>query len=217
MLHYDNIERGIFLRRLNRFVAEVEINGVTERTHVRNTGRCSSVLSPGCEVSLQRSADPNRATPYTLIAANTKKYGWVNLDSLAPNKLAAQWLTQNGFENIRPEFPFGESRLDFYAEKNCGKYLVEVKGCTLEKGGAGRFPDAPTSRGAKHLRELSAAVQKGYRPVIAFVIMLSGVHEVLPNAEIDPEFAAEFDRAKSAGVSTEFICCRCTADEVSLL
>lgn len=216
MIRYDNTEKGIFLRRLNRFVAEVEINGAVTRVHVRNTGRCTAVISSGAEVSLQKSSDPNRATPYTLIAVNTPQYGWVNLDSLAPNKMTGEWLKGQEFVNIRPEYRFGDSRIDFYAEKNGEKYLVEVKGCTLESGGVGLFPDAPTSRGAKHLRELASAAAKGYRPVIAFVIMLNGIREVRPNAAIDPEFAEEYSRAAQAGVSTQFITCRCTAEEVYL-
>lgn len=216
MIRYDNTEKGIFLRRLNRFVAEVVINGAVTRAHVRNTGRCTAVISSGAEVSLQKSSDPNRATPYTLIAVNTPQYGWVNLDSLAPNKMAGEWLKGQGFVNIRPEYRFGDSRIDFYAEKNGEKYLVEVKGCTLESGGVGLFPDAPTSRGAKHLRELASAAAKDYRPVIAFVIMLNGIREVRPNSAIDPEFAEEYSRAMQAGVSTQFITCRCTAEEVYL-
>lgn len=216
MLHYENIERGIFLRRLNRFVAEVEVNNEVCRVHVRNTGRCTAVTSPGAEVSLQRSTAPKRATPYTLIALNSPKYGWVNLDSLAPNKLAGEWLKSQGFRNIRAEYRFGDSRIDFCAERDGERYLVEVKGCTLESGGVGLFPDAPTARGAKHLRELTSAVKQGYRPVIAFVIMLDGIREVKPNAEIDPDFAEEYEKARKAGVSTEFITCRCTAEDVLL-
>ena len=216
MIHYDNIERGVFLRRLNRFVAEVEVNGGVSRVHVRNTGRCTAVISPGAEVSLQRSSDPKRATPYTLISVNTERYGWVNLDSLAPNKMAGEWLKENGFVSIRPEYRFGESRIDFYAEKDGEKYLIEVKGCTLENGGVGLFPDAPTARGAKHLRELVSAAKQGYRPVIAFVIMLNGIREVRANAAIDPEFTEEYSKAEKAGVQTQFITCRCSSEDIFL-
>lgn len=215
-MHYDDIVRGTFLRRLNRFVAEVEVQGAVNRVHVRNTGRCTAVISPGAEVSLQRSSDPKRATSFTLIAVNSPEYGWVNLDSLAPNKMAGEWLKGEGFVNIRPEYRFGESRIDFYAERDGEKFLIEVKGCTLERGGIGLFPDAPTSRGAKHLRELALAAEKGYRPVIAFVIMLNGIREVRPNAEIDPLFAAEYAAAQKSGVSTEFITCRCTPEDIFL-
>lgn len=215
-LHYENISRGIFLRRLNRFIAEAEVDGSVCKVHVRNTGRCTAVISPGAEVSLQRNSDPSRKTSWTLIAVKTPEYGWVNLDSLAPNKIAGEWLERQGFQQIRPEFRFGDSRIDFYAERDGERYLIEVKGCTLEQNGVGLFPDAPTSRGAKHLRELTGAAVKGYRPAIAFVIMLNGIKEVQPNSEIDPEFAAEFANAMAAGVEAYFIPCRCTEDEVFL-
>lgn len=215
-MKYPDIVRGEFLRRPNRFIAEVMVNGETARAHVRNTGRCTHVLNPGCEVSLQKSSDPGRTTKFTLIAVNTAQYGWVNLDSLAPNKLAGEWLAENGFTEIKPEFPFGDSRIDFYAEKNGERWLIEVKGCTLAENGTGLFPDAPTKRGAKHLRELAKAAETGYRTAIAFVIMLRGVEEVRANAAVDREFSEEFSRATANGVSVFCIPCECTADTVQL-
>lgn len=214
-MKYEDIVPGIFLRRLNRFVAEVRVDGEVQKAHVRNTGRCTHVLHPGAAVSLQESHDPGRSTKFTLIAVDTAEYGWVNLDSLAPNKLAGEWLESHGFTAIKPEYRFGQSRIDFYAERGGERWLVEVKGCTLAENGVGRFPDAPTVRGAKHLRELSGAMEQGFRTMMAFVIMLRGVETVEPSG-IDPEFAIEYSRAVSAGVAAEFIACRCTADSVEL-
>lgn len=215
-MKYEDIVPGIFLRRLNRFVAEVSVDGEVQRAHVRNTGRCTCVLYTGLEVSLQRSRDPGRSTPYTLIAVDSSDYGWVNLDSLAPNKLAGEWLAAQGFTSIKPEFRFGQSRIDFYAERGGERWLVEVKGCTQAQDGVGKFPDAPTVRGAKHLRELSGAISGGFRPMIAFVIMLRDVEVVEPNSAIDPQFAEEYSRATAAGVATAFVPCDCTADSVVL-
>lgn len=215
-MRYDDTEPAIFLRRLNRFVAECSINGVVCRVHVRNTSRCTSVISAGAEVCLQHSSDPARKTAWTLISVNTAEYGWVNLDSLAPNKMAQEWLRREGFTNIRPEFSFGSSRIDFYAERGGQRWLVEAKGCTLARNGTGFFPDAPTSRGARHLRELASASGQGWKTAIAFVIMLSGIEKVLPNADIDPVFAEEFERAKAAGVSVFYIPCGCTSNEIYL-
>lgn len=115
---YDNIVHGIFLRRLNRFVCEVQVNGEVFPAHVRNTGRCTGVIAAGAEVSLQRSTDSSRKTPFTLIAVSTPQYGWVNIDSLAPNVMAGEWLSKQGFELIHPEHEFGESRIDFYMERS---------------------------------------------------------------------------------------------------
>lgn len=215
-LHYDDTERGIFLRRVNRFVAEVRTDSGVSTVHVRNTGRCTGTISPGAEVSLQRNTDPARKTAYTLIAVNTPEYGWVNLDSLAPNKMAAEWLKTQGFMDVRPEQRFGSSRIDFMASRGGEEWLIEVKGCTLAENGTGLFPDAPTDRGAKHLRELSAAVSQGFRPAIAFVIMIRGVERVVPNSVIDPQFAEEFKKALTAGVQVFFIPCRCTDSDVFL-
>lgn len=213
-MNYADIERGVFLRRLNRFVAEADVNGAVCAVHVRNTGRCTGVISPGTAVSLQRSPDPARKTPYTLIAADTQEYGWVNLDSLAPNVIAGEWLKGQGFDLIRPEFGYGGSRIDFYMERSGERYLMEVKGCTLAENGVGRFPDAPTARGARHLRELAHATADGCHAMITFVIMLNGVTRVEPNAAIDPDFAEAYSEAISAGVEPVFIPCRCTADSV---
>ncbi len=215
-INYDNIERGVFLQRVNRFVAEAEVNGRRCLVHVRNTGRCTAAISPGAEISLQKSRDAARKTAYTLIAVNSPEYGWVNLDSLAPNKIAGEWLVNQGFENIQSEYSFGASRIDFCAELNGVRWLIEVKGCTLAENGAGLFPDAPTKRGTKHLRELAGAIRSGYRSMIAFVIMLDGVKSVLPNKDVDPAFAEEFARAQTAGVTAEFIPCVCTPDSVFL-
>ncbi len=214
---YDNIVHGIFLRRLNRFVCEVQVNGEVFPAHVRNTGRCTGVIAAGAEVSLQRSTDPSRKTPFTLIAVSTPQYGWVNIDSLAPNVMAGEWLSKQGFEVIHPEHAFGESRIDFYMERSEERYLMEVKGCTLAENGVGLFPDAPTQRGSKHLRELSKAAGQGYHAIIAFVIMLNGVQTVEPNAAIDQAFAEEYSKAAASGVETKFIKCRCSADIVELI
>ena len=214
---YDKIVRGVFLRRLNRFVCEVLVDGMPYPAHVRNTGRCTGVIAGGAEVSLQRSSDPARKTPFTLTAVRTEEYGWVNLDSLAPNVMAGEWLRDQGFDLIKPEYHFGDSRIDFYMERSGERYLMEVKGCTLAENGVGLFPDAPTIRGAKHLRELAKAAGEGYHAMIAFVIMLRGVTRVEPNRGIDPQFAEEYARAVEAGVETVFIPCDCSDDSVLLL
>lgn len=214
---YDNIVSGVFLKRLNRFVCEVMVDGSVYTAHVRNTGRCTGIIAHGAEISLQKSSDTARKTPFTLIAVNTPAYGWVNLDSLAPNVMAGEWLKNQHFDLICAEHRFGESRIDFYMERSGERFLMEVKGCTLAENGVGLFPDAPTRRGAKHLRELASAAGQGYHAMIAFVIMLNNVDIVQPNASIDPDFKKEYDRAVSYGVETKFIRCRCSAECVELI
>ena len=213
---YDNIVHGIFLRRLNRFVCEVQVNGEVFPAHVRNTGRCTGVIAAGAEVSLQRSTDSSRKTPFTLIAVSTPQYGWVNIDSLAPNVMAGEWLSKQGFELIHPEHEFGESRIDFYMEKCEQKHLLEVKGCTLEVDGIGYFPDAPTERGVKYLHELAQAQREGYQCAVAFVIQMEGITEVQPNITTQPEFETALTQAKAAGVKVLFLFCRVGWDSLEI-
>lgn len=213
-MKYNNIKRGIFLNRPNRFIALVEIDGRTETVHVKNTGRCKELLLPGCEVILETSNNPNRKTKYDLITVKKEKLGWVNIDSQAPNQIVMEWLQTKDYTWIKPEFTYGKSRVDFYMEKGNEKYLMEVKGCTLEIDGIGYFPDAPTERGVKHLRELADAVKDGYHCFITFVIPMGGVTEVRANINTHPEFGIALEDAIKAGVEVIFLPCVVTEDEV---
>ena len=212
-IKYENTVSGTFMRRINRFVAEVMINDTVERVHVKNTGRLKELLIPGAKVTLQKAAEPGRKTAYDLISVYKAELEWVNIDSLAPNKLMKQWLMDQDFDIVRPEFTFGDSRFDFYMERDGEKYLTEVKGCTLAtdlKHGTGLFPDAPTKRGVKHLDELAASAKKGYHCQIAFVIQMNGIRQVFPNDDTQPEFGQALRRAVEAGV--EVVCYRCRVE-----
>ncbi len=116
-MKYTNVISGKFVDRPNRFTAHVEIDGVTETVHVKNTGRLSSLLIPGNTVSLEKSANPNRKTKYDLIAVEDPKLGWVNVDSQVPNKVVLEWLKTKDYDFIKPEYVYGDSRIDFYMEK----------------------------------------------------------------------------------------------------
>ena len=217
-----------------------------EVVHVKNTGRCKELLISGCRVYLEKSENPNRKTLYDLVAVE-KRYDEVfdwgifplafrnrmndgkektllfNIDSQAPNKVVLEWLKKQDYSVIKPEFTFGKSRFDFYLEKidsvtgKTEKILMEVKGCTLEIGGVGYFPDAPTERGVKHLHELTEASKHGYRCILAFVIQVPGVKTVLPNTETHPEFEAALQTAKDAGVEVLFLMCRIKEDEIVII
>lgn len=216
-MKYANVISGKFIDRPNRFTAHVEIDGVTETVHVKNTGRLKRLLIQGNTVSLEKSANPNRKTKYDLIAVEDPKLGWVNVDSQVPNKAVLEWLKTKDYDYIKPEYVYGDSRIDFYMEKDGTKYLMEVKGCTQEIGGIGYFPDAPTDRGVRHLRELMKAVSEGYKCYVAFVISMTGITEVRPNAEIHREFAETFYEAKTAGVEVLNLTCRVTRDELEVV
>lgn len=197
-----------FIDRPNRFIAHVDLNGIVETVHVKNTGRCKELLIKGVTVILEESDNESRKTKYDLIAVYKENFGLINIDSQAPNKVAKEWLESKDYTYIKPEYTYGNSRIDFYMEKDDRKYLMEVKGCTLERDGIGYFPDAPTERGVKHIYELIKAKEDGYEVSLAFVIQMEGVKEVLPNIETHPEFGVAIDDAKKAGVNIVFIKCR---------
>ena len=216
-MKYREIVDGIFLDRPNRFIAHVDVNGVVETVHVKNTGRCKELLVPGAAVRLEVSDNPKRKTKYDLVMVCKQGLGWVNMDSQAPNKVVGEWLTAQGYDLVKPEYTYGMSRIDFYMEKSGEKYLLEVKGCTLEVDGIGYFPDAPTERGIKHLHELEQAQQAGYRCAVAFVIQMEGVTEVRPNIGTQPEFGTALAEAKAAGVRVLFLLCRIGRDSLEIV
>ena len=216
-MKYRNIIKGRFIDRPNRFIAKADINGRAETVHVKNTGRCKELLIPGAEVILEVSDNPARKTKYDLIAVYKESFGLVNIDSQAPNKAVAEWLESKDYDYIKPEYTYGNSRFDFYMEKGSDKYLMEVKGCTLEIDGIGYFPDAPTERGVKHLRELTAAVKSGYKAVLAFVIQMPGISEVMANTVTHPEFGVALEEAKAAGVDVWFLKCNITQDRLDII
>ena len=207
------------MRRINRFVAEVLIDGNSEQVHVKNTGRLQELLLPNAKVTLQRADNPDRSTAYDLISVYKPRLKWVNIDSLAPNELMKQQLMSMNYDVVRPEYTFGDSRFDFYMEREGEKYLTEVKGCTLAadlKRGIGLFPDAPTERGVKHLDELASAAKEGYHCQIAFVIQMNGVHMVFPNDDTQPDFGQALVRAAKAGVQVVYYSCHVEADSIKI-
>ena len=212
-MKYNKITKASFIDRPNRFIAHVEIEGRENTVHVKNTGRCRELLIPGAEVWLSGSDNPVRKTAYDLIAVRKSSGLLVNIDSQAPNAVAREWLETQGFDVIRPEFQYGQSRLDFMMERGRERFLMEVKGCTLERDGIGYFPDAPTQRGTKHLHELAEAA--GFRPVLLFVIQMDGITEVRGNRETDPAFCDALEAAEKAGVKVIFLPCHVEPDSLS--
>lgn len=213
-MKYREIKEGRFIDRPNRFIAHVEIGGREETVHVKNTGRCRELLKAGAAVRLEVSANPRRKTKCDLVSVFKENVGWVNIDSQAPNKVVREWLEKQDYDLIKPEYTYGNSRIDFYMEKGSRRYLMEVKGCTLEKDGIGYFPDAPTERGVKHLRELIRASGEGYECMAAFVIQMEGVTEIRPNVETHPQFGQVLEEAEEAGV--RILCLQCSVGEDTL-
>lgn len=215
-MRYHRVVSARFIDRPNRFIAHVELNGQVETVHVKNTGRCRELLLLGSEVWLAAGENPGRKTRYDLVAVRKQGGLLVNIDSQAPNCVVKEWLQRQDFDEIRPETVYGASRVDFLMRRGEERFLLEVKGCTLERQGIGYFPDAPTSRGTKHFRELIRAAQEGYRAAAAFVIQMEGITEVLPNRETDPVFANMLEEAEAAGVQVLFLPCRVWPDGLEI-
>ena len=221
-MQYPNITKGEFIDRPNRFIAHVTVDGHDETVHVKNTGRCKELLIPGCTVYLTASDNPSRKTKYDLVAVIKDTGLLINIDSQAPNKVVAEYLQNQSYDVIIQEYTYGDSRIDFYMEKNRSqgkveKYLMEVKGCTLERSGIGYFPDAPTERGVKHIHELIKAKKEGYHAILAFVIQMDGIKEVRANIETHPEFGDAMEEAEKAGVEMWFFQCHVEPDSLRII
>ena len=217
-MQYSNMVPGIFLARPNRFIAHVQIHGQTEIVHVKNTGRCRELLPVGAEVWCQRSDNPSRKTKYDLITVR-KGSRLINMDSQAPNIAAKEWLLSGGFgpvEDLRAETTHGDSRFDFSFTLDGKPCFLEVKGVTLENDGVCAFPDAPTERGAKHLRGLQACVEEGCGGYVLFVIQMSDVKYLHPNDATDPNFGRALREAAAAGVQVLAVDCIVTEDSMTI-
>lgn len=218
-MKYENIYKGQFLSRPNRFIAYVDIDGKREKVHVKNTGRCRELLTDHAEVYLEKSDNPKRNTIFDLVAVR-KGHRIINMDSQAPNRAVEEWLKQGGLfsdvQTVRPETTYGSSRFDFYVETAEEKIFIEVKGVTLEKEDVVLFPDAPSERALKHVKELSDAVKQGYKTYILLVVQMEGVKYFIPNRETQPEFAEALLEARKAGVQILAYDCRVTEDTMNI-
>ena len=217
-MKYDSIVEGVFVSRPNRFIANVEINGELHTVHVKNTGRCRELLLPGAKVYLEASDNPARKTKYDLVTV-IKNGNLINMDSMAPNRIFHEWARSSGFfgKNIKitPEYKYKNSRFDFYIRAEDRKILVEVKGVTLEQEGVLMFPDAPTERGVKHLRELIDARENGFESFVFFIAQMKDCKYLVPNRTTHPEFAETLSEAFNKGVKVNCLNCNVSVGEVT--
>ena len=213
---YKKIVPGIFRQRPNRFIAHVETTEGLQICHVKNTGRCKELLIDGARVYLEECENPKRKTRFDLVAVE-KGSLLINIDSQAPNKVAEEFLPTlfPDLTLIRPETVFGDSRFDFYCEINKEPWFVEIKGVTLEQNHIALFPDAPTSRGTKHLRELIRCQNCGYKACVLFIIQMDGVKFFTPNVATDPKFSQALQDAVDSGVSVVAADCIVTPNSLS--
>ena len=216
---YQHIAPGRFLARPNRFIAHVEVDGREQVVHVKNTGRCRELLTPGAVVYLEGNCDPNRKTAWDLVAVE-KGDRLINMDSQAPNKVFGEWARSGSFlpdtTLVRPEVRWGDSRFDFYIEAGGRRHFVEVKGVTLEAEGVARFPDAPTLRGVKHLEELIRAHEQGYECWVCFVIQMTDIKWLEPNDRTHRAFGDALRRAAGVGVHVMAMDCAVGKDSLHI-
>lgn len=218
-MKYLNMERAIFKERPNRFIAYVETAQGKEICHVKNTGRCRELLTPDAVIYVQRNDNPSRKTKLDLIGVEKNQY-LINMDSQAPNAAVKEWLKEGHIfskeAKIYSEKTYGESRFDFYIEDGDRKAFMEVKGVTLEDDGVCRFPDAPTERGVKHIRELMRCMEDGYEAYILFVIQMSPVKYLEPNDITHKAFGDALRAASRAGVHVMARDCHIEIDSIEI-
>jgi sugar fermentation stimulation protein A len=217
-MRYEHMVPGNFLRRPNRFIAYVELDGEETVCHVKNTGRCRELLIPGTKVWCQHWDKPERKTKYDLITVE-KGDRLINMDSQAPNAAAKEWLLAGGLGEIsqlKPEQVWGDSRFDFSFQKDGRLCFLEVKGVTLEHDGICAFPDAPTVRGARHLQELTRLAEEGYGAYVLYVIQMDRVKYLHPNDATDPAFGNALRQAAAAGVQVMAVDCHVTPDSMRI-
>jgi len=218
-MRYKNVKKGIFVSRPNRFIANVIIDGKMETAHVKNTGRCKELLIEGVNVYFQHNENVNRKTKWSLIGVE-KAGRLVNIDSQAPNRVVHEWLLEGNFlkniKEIKPEFKYKDSRIDFFVETETEKALIEVKGVTLEEDGVAMFPDAPTERGVRHILELCRSLDEGYKAYIIFVIQMKGVKYFTPNVKTHKAFADALIYAQEKGVKIIAVDCEVAEDRMSI-
>lgn len=207
------------LSRPNRFLGIVELDSSTsqssnltsspgviqEKVHIHDPGRLEDLLYPGNKLLLRKATNPKRKTGWDVIAAKADDE-WILINSAFHRKIA-EWAIANKvcscFENVLeviPEQKFGDSRLDFLLKKSDTELWVEVKGCTLIYGSTATFPDAPTTRGKRHVGELKKALEYGSEALIMIIVLRKDASCFKANESIDPDFEEAFKDAVNAGV-----------------
>ena len=224
-MKYQNMVKATFIERPNRFIAYCDVAGEAIKVHVKNTGRCKELLEPGSTVYWEKAINPNRKTPYSLIAVE-KGDLLINMDSQVPNAVVEEALKsgmitlpnlEGPITKIKREQTYGQSRFDFYGEAGIEKFFIEVKGCTLEEHGVVRFPDAPTERGVKHLEELIGAKEAGYKAYVIFVVQMEKALYFTPHKERHPAFAETLKKAAQSGVGVLAYTCKVTPESLEIV
>ena len=217
----DDLVEGIFLERVNRFLARVEVDGREVGVHVANTGRMKELFVPGWRVLVRPVSGEHRKTKFDLVLVDMGTV-LASCDSRAPNVLVAEAVANGhlkqfaGYPDMRREVTFGDSRLDLMLEGPEGRCYIEVKSVTLVENGVGLFPDAPTIRGAKHLRTLETVLVAGHRAAVVFVIQRPDATAFATSDPSDPDLADALRSAVAAGVEAYAYNCEVTERMIRL-
>jgi len=219
-MRYSNIQKAEFICRPNRFIAHVLMDDEEVICHVKNTGRLKELLLPGATVFLEESDNMTRKTRFDLVGV-LRGDEVVNIDSQAPNQAVGEWLKSGGlFEDVsyvKAEARYGDSRFDYYIESSSGrKAFLEVKGVTLLQDRVARFPDAPTTRGVKHIGELVKCLEDGYEAYILFLLEMKGSKWMEPNDATHPAFGKALREAAEKGVKVLAYDCLVTPESLEV-
>ena len=214
MIFETPLKKAILVKRYKRFLADVVLEDGTETTiYCANTGAMTGCAEAGDTIFYSTSDNLKRKYQYTWEFTITKNEHWICVNTAKANKLVAQAIEHKeipallGYQNCKAEVKYGEenSRIDFLlTDQHKADCYIEVKSCTLlderEQAGNGYFPDAVTTRGQKHLRELIEMKQQGHRSVLLFAVLHSGIKSVQPAYFIDKKYTELFKQATAAGV-----------------
>jgi len=220
---FPDLLPAVFIKRHNRFTAGVRLGtGGVSTAFIPTTGRLTGALTPGCRVWLAPVANPKRKTPYTVVLTELEGGGYCSVDALMANRLFDEALQLGNlgafpYDGIEKEVPFGRSRLDFRLSEGEEMCWVEVKSVTYAQDGVGLFPDAPTSRGRKHLGELAKLAARGDRASAVFVIQREDATRFAPFEAIDPDFAAALRRVHREGVEVHAFRCEVSLEKIEIV
>lgn len=216
------LTEAILRLRYKRFLSDISIGEEKFVAHVPNTGAMTSCWEANWRCAVSKSSNPKRKLPYTLELTHNGT-SWIGVNTANANKLAGEWLRGeellplSGYKTITPEKKIGDSRIDFFLESpGLAPCYVEVKSVTLKKDSEAQFPDAVSTRGQKHLRELMKLKDSGARACLLFVVQREDVEVVAPARDIDPIYADLLLEAFDKGVEIFAYQCRISLDEIKL-
>jgi len=216
---WSTLVPGVFCKRDNRFRATVEVDGIETWAHVPNSGRLGELFLPERPVWLVPAARPGRITDYDLVLVAHERT-LVSVDARLPNTLLTEAIANDSlfgdYQTIEREITHGHSRLDLRLTGMNGPLWIETKSVTLVEGDTALFPDAPTSRGRRHLDELASIATAGDKTAIVFVVQRADAEQLRPYHENDEAFAISLSNAHRAGVEVRAYTCQVTLDGICI-